>query len=96
MPKLTIIANIHAHPDQIGLVKAELEKLVPVTLPERGCLQYELHQDNEDPAHFLFFESWVSREMWQTHMSSPHIAAYMQATEGAVAEFTLNEMTQVG
>lgn len=29
-------------------------------------------------------------------MNAPHLAAYMQATEGAVVEFTLNEMTQVG
>jgi len=95
MTKLTIVANIHANPDQIDLVKAELEKLVPITRVETGCIQYDLHRDNTNPAHFLFFESWESRELWQTHMNAPHLAAYMQATEGAVVEFTLNEMTQI-
>jgi len=96
MPGLTIIANIHADAEKIDLVKAELEKLIPITLAEEGCTQYDLHQDNENPAHFLFYENWVSRELWQAHMNAPHLAAYLKATEGAVAEFTLNEMSRIG
>lgn len=96
MSKLTIVAHIHAHPDKSDLVRAELEKLIPITRAEQGCLQYDLHQDNENPAHFLFYENWQSRELWQTHMKAPHLAAYMEATDGAVAEFILHEMTQVG
>jgi len=96
MAKLTIVANIKAHPDKIELVKAELLKLIDITRSEPGCLNYDLHQDNEDPAHFLFHENWESRELWQTHMNAPHLAAYMAATEGAVADFTLNEMTIIG
>lgn len=93
MTKLTIVANIHANPGQIDLVKTELEKLVPITRAEAGCIQYDLHQDNDNPAHFVFYENWESRELWQTHIYAPHLAAYMQATDGAVAESRLNEMT---
>jgi len=94
--KLTIVANIHASPDKIELVKAELEKLIPITRAEKGCLQYDLHQDNENSAHFLFYENWESRELWQVHMNASHLAAYKEATGGAVAEFTLNEMSHIG
>jgi quinol monooxygenase YgiN len=93
MKKLTIVANIYADPSRIELVKAELEKLIPITRAEKGCLQYDLHRDNNNPAHFLFYENWESRELWQTHMNAPHLSAYMKATEGAVTQFTLNEMT---
>ena len=96
MTKLTIVANIKANPDQIALVKAELEKLLPITRAEAGCINYDLHQDNDNPAHFMFYENWESRELWQTHMNTPHLAAYMAATDGAVAEFILNEMTDIG
>ena len=96
MAKLTIVANIKANPDKIDLVRAELMKLIPITRAEEGCINYDLHQDNENPAHFVFYENWESRELWQTHMSAPHLAAYMEATEGAVEEFTLNEMTVIG
>ena len=95
MSKLTIIANIKVNSGKVDLVKAELEKLIPITRAEKGCLQYDLHQDNEDPEHFLFYENWESRELWQTHMNAPHLAAYMVATEGAVAEFTIYEMSHI-
>jgi len=96
MAKLTIIANITANEGKIDLVKAELEKLIAPTRAEAGCLQYDLHQDNENPAHFLFFENWESRGLWQYHMNAGHLKDYLAAVEGAVAEFTVNEMTQIG
>ena len=95
MSILTIVAHIHAIEGKADLVRHELEKLVPVTLKERGCLQYDLHQDNEEPEHFMFYENWESRELWQDHMNAPHLAAYIKATEGAVERFTVYEMTKV-
>lgn len=96
MSKLTIVANIKANEDKIELVKAELLKLIEITRAEEGCINYDLHQDNDNPAHFMFYENWESRELWQAHMGAPHLAAYMAATEGSVAEFTLNEMSIIG
>ncbi len=92
---LTIVANIRAKADKIALVKAELLKLIDITRAEKGCIQYDLHQDSENSAHFVFYENWESRKLWQNHMNAPHLAAYMAATEGAVEAFTLNEMTMI-
>ncbi len=93
--KLTIVARIEAYPDQVELLKTELQKLVAPTLNEAGCIQYDLHQDNNDPAVFLFYENWENRELWQAHMQNTHIAEFARATEGAVADFSLLEMTRV-
>ena len=95
MAELTIVASITANADKIDLVKAELGKLIDITRAEAGCSQYDLHQDNENPAHFLFYENWESRELWQTHMSAQHLRDYLAATEGAVEVFTLHEMTRL-
>ena len=92
---LTIVARIEANPDQIELVKSELLKLIEPTLGEAGCIQYDLHQDNENPALFLFYENWQSREHWRAHMNNRHIAEYAKATDGAVADFSLNDMTRI-
>ncbi|MEM8954192.1 MAG: putative quinol monooxygenase [Verrucomicrobiota bacterium] len=92
---LTVVALIEAEAGQEELVKAELIKLIEPTRKEAGCLQYDLHEDNDNPAVFIFFENWESRELWQAHMEALHIAAYMQATEGAVASFVLHEMTKM-
>ncbi|MGY0219587.1 putative quinol monooxygenase [Endozoicomonadaceae bacterium StTr2] len=96
MTQLTIVANITAKADKIELVKAELHKLIAPTLAEEGCINYDLHQDNENPAHFMFYENWASRELWQAHMEAQHLKDYLNATEGAVDAFTVNEMTRVG
>ena len=95
MTKLTIVANIIAKADQIDLVKTELEKLIGVTRAEQGCINYDLHQENENPAHFMFYENWETRELWQAHMSNQHLQDYMAAIEGAVEEFALNEMAHI-
>lgn len=57
MTTLTIVANIIAKSNSVELVKAELLKLIDVTRAEEGCINYELHQDNENPAHFVFYEN---------------------------------------
>ncbi|MDF1800634.1 MAG: putative quinol monooxygenase [Planctomycetota bacterium] len=95
MSKLTIVANITCAPDKRDLVRAELEKLIAPTRAEAGCLQYDLHQDNEDPDRFLFFENWESRELWQDHMAAAHLAAFRSATDGAIAEFTVAELSHI-
>ncbi len=96
MSKLTIVASITANPDKIDFVRAELEKLIAPTRDEAGCLQYDLHVNNENPAHFLFYENWESRELWQAHMGSAHLAAFHGVAEGAVAEVAVHEMSHVG
>lgn len=93
--KLTIVARILAKPENRELVKTELLKLIDITIAEKGCINYDLHQDNENENLFLFYENWESRELWQTHMNNTHLAEYMKATDGAVEEFVLNEMTQI-
>ena len=96
MAKLTIVANIIANEDSVEQVKAELIKLIDITRSEAGCIQYDLHQDNANPAHFIFFENWSSRELWQDHMGAQPIKDYVVATQGMVRSFTVNEMTQIG
>ncbi|WOT05766.1 putative quinol monooxygenase [Shewanella youngdeokensis] len=95
MTKLTIVANIITKADKVELVKAELLKLIDITRAEDGCINYDLHQDNNNPTHFMFYENWTSRELWQAHMANQHLADYMAATDGAVESFTVNEMTQI-
>jgi quinol monooxygenase YgiN len=96
MSKITIVAHITAKPNKIDFVKAQLEKLIDITRSEEGCLQYDLHQDNENPAHFMLYENWESRELWRAHMNSPHLKEYVSAAESAVELFTLHEMTLIG
>jgi len=95
MSKLTIVARILAKEEKREFVKTELLKLINTTRAEKGCINYDLHQDNENPNIFLFHENWENRELWQEHMNNTHLADYMKATDGAVEEFVLNEMALI-
>lgn len=89
---LTIVANIHAKAGQEQRVFNALEKLVEPTRMESGCIQYDLHRDNDDPAHFLFYETWENRDLWQAHKHTAHIAAYLEATKDGLDKVVVYEM----
>ena len=80
--KLTIVARILVKEGKREFVKSELLKLISVTRAEKGCISYNLHQDNENPNFFLFFENWENRVLWQVHMKNPHLAEFQNATKG--------------
>ncbi len=91
--KLTIVAKILAKPDYRDLVKNELIKLIAPTKLEKGCINYDLHQDNDNENLFLFYENWENRALWQAHMKNTHLAEYAKATDGAVEAFSIHELT---
>lgn len=94
---LTVVANIQAKPRHESLVRADLAKLVAPTptRAEAGCLRYDLHEDRRIAGHFVFYETWESRELRQAHMRAPHIAASRTTTDGAVDELRLSEIARV-
>lgn len=94
--KLTIVARILAKEEKREHVKSELLKLIEITRAEKGCINYDLHQDNENPNFFLFYENWENRELWQEHMKNKHLAEYLKATDGEVEEFVVHEMSAIG
>ncbi len=91
--QLTITATILAKSEKRDLVKKSLLKLIPPTLLEEGCLNYDLHLDNKNPDRFFFYENWVTRDHWLAHNESAHIAAHRKATEGAIKEVLIHELT---
>lgn len=92
---LTVLAQIKAAPGKAELVRVELEKLVPITRGEAGCLQYDLHVDNADAELFVMFETWENSATLEAHSKAPHLAGFRAATKGAIAEFSVNRMTKL-
>ncbi|WP_273567594.1 putative quinol monooxygenase [Maribacter halichondriae] len=93
--QLTITATIIAKSEKRDLVKQSLLGLIPPTLAEAGCLNYDLHQDNENPNRFFFYENWVTRTHWLNHNESAHISIHKKTTEGAIEEVIIHEMSPI-
>lgn len=95
MTNLTIVASIIVKQGQRDFVKSEMIKLIDPTLVEAGCVEYRLHQNNNNPEHFLFYECWQYREAWQKHRENTHMSEYRAVVEGAIESFDVSEMTEL-
>lgn len=74
MPKqFTVIAHLVAKPERIDEARAFLLRLVEQTRTEAGCVNYDLHQDVENPLEFTFYENWVDRAAWELHNAMPYL-----------------------
>jgi quinol monooxygenase YgiN len=76
--ELTVIAHLVAKPDTIEETKAFLLSLIEKTRAEPGCIDYDLHQDDQNPAEFTFYENWVNRAEWDKHMEMPYLKEFAQ------------------
>ena len=92
---VTVVAKVVANRDAVEAVAAQLMKLIAPTRQEPGCLEYTLHQDNEDPAVFIFYETWESRAALEQHMNSGHFKAYINAVDGLIADKVVHLMNRI-
>jgi quinol monooxygenase YgiN len=74
---LTLIARMRAKPGQEARLRQELNRLVRPTRAEQGCLTYELHQSQTDPALLMFYENWKSQADLDAHFETPHFKEFM-------------------
>ena len=79
---LTVVATIKARNDTAEEVRARLSRLVEPTRKEKGCVEYTLYQDNDNPSVFIFYENWESQTDLDAHMKSPHFKECFAAIEG--------------
>lgn len=83
---LTVIAKILVKADKIEEAKSALTALIAPTLEENGCIDYVLHQSNDNPQLFFFYENWTDKESLENHLANEHVAAFSQRAEYLLAE----------
>lgn len=95
MSQLTIVAKVAAKKEAVESVKNELLKMVAPTRKEEGCINYNLHQDNDNPSVFIFYENWESAVCLEKHIQSDHYRAYVKAVDGLIEEKVVHKMTRI-
>jgi quinol monooxygenase YgiN len=95
MSRLTVVARLQARKESAEVVKRELLKLIVPTRGEEGCIEYRLHQDNDDPAVFLFYENWESGTCLGKHKETDHYRSCFSAIEGLILDKSVNLLTMV-
>ena len=75
---VTIIARVRAKAGQESRLRQELQRLLAPTRVEAGCIRYDLHASQTDPALFLFYEIWKSEADVDAHFQTPHLQAMLK------------------
>jgi quinol monooxygenase YgiN len=82
----SVVAIVKAKAEYVDAVKRAASALVKPSRADEGCLQYELYQSSDEPAVFIFYETWQSRQDIERHLQTPHALAFDEDTTGMLAE----------
>jgi quinol monooxygenase YgiN len=95
MSQLTVVAQVTAKADAVAQVKSELLKLMEPTRNEAGCIEYNLHQDNADPARFIFYETWEDSASLEKHLITEHFTCYVAAVADQIESKVVYQLTRI-
>lgn len=87
MKNVTVVATFQARPGKEAALREALIALLGPTRKEPGCISYDMHTSPEDPAKFLFYETWQSKDDLDAHMRSPHIQKLVPRVEELCVAF---------
>ncbi|TRX16715.1 antibiotic biosynthesis monooxygenase [Flavobacterium franklandianum] len=73
---LTVI--LKSKTESIETLKSHLLDLVQKTKKETACLQYDLHQSDQEPNTFIFHEVWENQSGLDHHNQQPYIQSFFQ------------------
>ncbi|QNB09865.1 antibiotic biosynthesis monooxygenase [Herbaspirillum frisingense] len=91
---LVVVATLIANPGHGAELRTALEKVVPPSRKEEGCLRYDLHVDQESPDRFVMLEEWRDAQALKEHESTAHFKALIDAV-GSIVDVQLTKLTQI-
>ena len=62
-------------PEIVGEMGDIIDAVYSKSLKEKGCLEYRWYQSEMNPADFLLFMTWESKEAFNEHVNSEHVSA---------------------
>ncbi len=92
---LTLVVAVEVVPSEKEFVISQIKNLVTETRKEAGCINYDIHQDNDNENRLVFHENWETTTHWEAHDKSEHLAAYRLATKGKVEITNFLRLTKI-
>jgi len=92
--KLSLVAFLRASAGNEEALGQRLLALVDASRQEPGCINYDVHQSNDDPAVWVMYENWRSREDLDSHFETPYLQAFLSDSHGLLeGEFGMHYLT---
>jgi quinol monooxygenase YgiN len=79
--KINLTVIIKSKSEHRGELKAILVDLTKNSKKEATCLQYDLHQNIEDPNVFILHEVWENNEGLDLHKEQLHFLKFNEISE---------------
>jgi quinol monooxygenase YgiN len=76
---IVVSGTLTIDPAKADVAQQLTSTLVAETRKEPGNVAYEYFRSHHDPGRWSVFEEWESEDALNTHMASPHMAAFMGA-----------------
>ncbi len=71
--KLSLVAFLFAQPGKEAELGRRLLALVEHSRAEAGCINYDVHQSDDDPGVFVMYENWTGRAALDLHFTMPYM-----------------------
>lgn len=79
MAKVTVIATMRAQAGKEAALQDFLTRLVGHTRAEAGCVDYDLHRQQDDPSVFVMYENWTDKSELDKHLQMPYMVEFANA-----------------
>ena len=89
-----IVARFKVKKDKLGEMREAIEKSVPSTQQEAGCLYYEYSQDIDDETVFVLVEQWSDLQKLAMHFKTSHFREAIQALDAILANEPVITLTR--
>ena len=94
--QLTLFARLKAKPGKEKGLRDALMKMVPASRAEAGCVNYDLHVDNNDASVYWVYENWKDEAALAAHTQEPHYLELGKLKDDLLAEpVQLTRLTEV-
>ena len=84
--QVTVIAQLVAAEGKVNELKEMLLNLLETSRNDDGCINYDLHQSEDNSKVFMFHENWASKKLLDKHLATPHLQEFIKKSENLLAK----------
>lgn len=81
---IRVIAMLKIRPGTLEALAGTAWPLIEHARSEPGCRYYDLNASITDPETMTFIEDWDTREAFDRHLNTPHVAHWREASKAYV------------
>ena len=71
-----VVVTLEANPGSEDVLKNELLNVKNLSEQESACIEYHVLQDTDNPAKFVLYENWASKEDHAKQFEKPYILEF--------------------